>query len=1093
MGNMPNKWLGRAVAVLAAAISGVIGWFIGSWIGGKLAYGFTFDWYVHPAHPAYGLGEVLPHVAVTAALAILLSVGAGVFSTAYATRLTMRRVRYTPPRYSRPVGVDVHFGRLVGAGLLVAPLLAVLVAYVLLAAPLFESTLSGGRGAVIENISPDGMVLLVAGASALFSFLGSLVAHLSTESGMVAGRIVERSDRNLIARVSVFGMRNAKTTVAIVLGLTLLAGVSATSITTNVDVADVLPRGDPNTVAAHNLTDQFKSSFTQQVTFQIRTIDVNNSTQMELFARENAEKLPNRVTDTSATSSEVGRPGNITDELYIRAMAEMVAWVLTQEPFEGSVGVPDFYKLVNWTIAGGINASDSAFSLPPTTQDGELRYASVEAGVLNVGTVLSAVDAVTSPSWEQTAILVTVGPEYEGSTKHIGERALEVRDEWVKRVARGETEYEIFGPANPPQFSVDLPIANAHASELTEHDFKILLPVIGVFIALTLFIAFRNAVSVVATFSMLAIAVTWTFGAMGAMKIALNTINLATVPLIMGVGIDYGIHMMNEYQELRGHGKTPEQAWIAAGGGSALALFVGLLTTLVGLAVMIVSPSLLVAQLGILAIVALISCYLLAILFIPAVVTLMGDRGRKRDVHYHPSRIMPMLATGVSRGRWVVAVVLLLVAAGAIASASTIHREAFGDPPRNWLEDDPLRQEHAKAIEGFYARTDDSVKANVLIIEGDVTDPEVHEYINSVTATLRAQALNGWRDPDANNRTRESRVISDTLRDLPFLLNTYLTVRNGAPGVAQFLGAGGIQPLFEQANLQPGADAVETYPRTQAEMRALLVEVYDSPLYQFANLFVNAPEFDMTIIVFSVEAASYEDAADVWREVHVALAANEALKPEGVNVSFFGNTAINYLFVAKQVPWLGYMSVATVIIVSVIVFLFTRDLRTTAAVTLLNFLTATFWIGILPAFDIGLAINLTLPIIFIFAMGSDYGLHLAMRCKRTNDTHATFEGVGKGVLFSFITTWGSFLIFTQISDLAGRRGMIATAIAIGVVFLTTLLVVPLFFPVRKGRSSEAGSGGQRNVPIVEPRQDHVEVWQGDRKTLRPIDATDGPG
>ena len=77
------------------------------------------------------------------------------------------------------------------------------------------------------------------------------------------------------------------------------------------------------------------------------------------------------------------------------------------------------------------------------------------------------------------------------------------------------------------------------------------------FIAVTLFIAFRNATSVVATFSMLAIAVTWTFGAMGALKIPLNTINLATVPLIMGVGIDYGIHMMNEYQENRGEGKSP--------------------------------------------------------------------------------------------------------------------------------------------------------------------------------------------------------------------------------------------------------------------------------------------------------------------------------------------------------------------------------------------------------------------------------------------------------------------------------------------------------------------------------------------------------
>jgi len=221
-------------------------------------------------------------------------------------------------------------------------------------------------------------------------------------------------------------------------------------------------------------------------------------------------------------------------------------------------------------------------------------------------------------------------------------------------------------------------------------------------------------------------------------------------------------------------------------------------------------------------------------------------------------------------------------------------------------------------------------------------------------------------------------------------------------------------------------------------------------------------------------------------------------------VSFFGNTAINYLFVAKQVPWLGYMSAVTIVVVSIIVFAFTRDLRTTAAVTLLNGLTGAFWIGILPAFDIGLAINLTLPLVFIFCMGSDYGLHLTLRCRRTKDTYATFEGVGKGVLYSFLTTWGSFLIFTQISDLAGRRGMVATAIAIAVVFLTTLLVIPVFYPVKKKQAERALRESERNVPLVETRSvpiaagarpapqaepmgRYVEVWQGDRRTLRPID------
>lgn len=1061
MGNKPNKWIGLAAAVLLAGVAGAVSFLVGDFVGEKLAYGFTFDWYVSHPESSYGIAHVLENVAVGAAVAALLATLLNGVGTAWSTRLLLRRMRYTPPRYSNPVSVDVLTVRLLVALPIALGLLAALLTYVLLASPMVQTDATGARGALIEHVTPAGFQLLVASANAFGGFIAALVTILAVQNGLVSGRVVPSDRRNIIARISLFGMRNAKTTVALVLGVTLVAGYYASSVNTNVDVADVLPRGDPNTEAAHNLTEKFKSSFTQQVTFQLRVLNMSDPDQAALYEQENAEKLPNRVTEP--------RPENITDELYVRAAAELIAFAVSQEPFAGSSGAADLYKLINWTIAGGATEQnrdgDAAFSIPPPDEQGSLRYATVDAGVTNVGTVFAAVDALTSPSWRQTAALVTVSPGADVTTKEIGEHALKVREEWLRRVAAGETEYKVFGPENPPQFSADLPLANAHASELTAHDFKLLLPVIAVFIAVTLFLAFRNATSVIATFSMLAIAVIWTFGVMGAMRIPLNTLNLAVVPLIMGVGIDYGIHMMNEYQEQRGHGKSTEEAWIEAGGGSALALFVGMLTTAAGLVVMIVSPSLIVAQLGILANIALLSCYVLAVLFIPAVVTLIGSRAKSRPVEYQPSRIMPALATGVSRARWLVLFIVVLMAGAALASASTIHREAFGDPPRNWLPDDPLRQEHERAINGFYDTPVDDVKANILIFEGDMTDPAAHRYISAITQTLRGNDERGTYVDPTDNSTHESRVIGDTLKDLPFITNTYLTVRGGLPGAGQYLGAQALAPRLAQMGATDPTRQTETYPQTAEEIRALLDEVFASPLYQFGNIFVDHPEYDMAVTVFSVRAATYEDAEAVWAEVQAAIATNEALRPEGVHVSFFGNTAINYLFVAKQVPWLTYMSIATNILVIVIVFAFTRNVRATAVVGALNFLTSTLWIGILPAFGIGLAINLTLPLVFIFAMGSDYGLHLAMRCRKTGDTYATMEGVGKGVLYSFLTTFGSFLVFTQISDLAGRRGMVSTAIAIALVFAVTILVVPIFYPVRKGQRKD----GDRNVPVVETR------------------------
>lgn len=1057
MGNVPNRWVGRGAALFVAILLGVGGYFFGAAVADRLANGFTFDWFVHPGDTRFPVGDVLPAVGLVAGLAAFLAGGLAVGPTAFATRLWMKRARYSPPQYSAPQSLDVLATRFLVVLPVTLGLLATLGCYILLASPLAQG------GVAISNVSVFGYVVLMSWAAAISAGLTALIVALATFSGYVSGKLVPKSDRNIIARISLFGMRNAKTVVALIVGMTLVAGYYATSVNTNVDVADVLPRGDPNTVAAHNLTDKFKSSFTQQVTFQFRVLDAKNQTQHDLYESENSSKLPHRVTNANIN--------NISDELYIRSAEETIAFILTQKPFAGTVGGPDLFKLINWTIAGGNTqfntAGNASYSLPNTTQEGELQYRLVHDGVTNVGAVYAAVDALASPSWTQMAILVTVDPTSVVTTKEIGEAAIAAREAWFEHVKAGKSEFQVFGTDNPPLFSVDLPLANAHASELTKADFSLLLPIIALFIALTLYIAFRNVVSVVVTFSMLAVAVVWTFGVMGAMKIPLNTLNLAVVPLIMGVGIDYGIHMMNEFQEQRSAGKTPEEAWTEAGGGSALALFVGMLTTAAGLVVMIVSPSLIVSQLGILANVALVACYILAILFIPAMTSLLSRfQKKKARVEYQPSRLMPAFATAVSRGRWFVLLVLVMVAVGSVAAASTIRREAFGDPPRNWLESDPLRQEHEKAIEGFYETATDDVKANVLIFEGDLTNPEAHKYISAITNTLRNNSLNGrWVDPETNETHQGSRVIADTLKDLPFLMNTYLTVRGGVPGAGKFLGAEALAPALAQLNVQDPTGQTKNYPQTAAEMKQVMDEIHASPLYQLQNLFIDYPTYDMTVTIFSVRAATYADAEEVWHEVMAAVKTHEALKPADMHTAFFGNTAINYLFVAKQVPWLGYMSIATVILVIIIVFAFTRDFRATLAVGTLNFLTSAMWLGALtlPFIDIGLAITLTLPLIFIFAMGSDYGLHLSMRCKKTKDTYETFEGVGKGVLFSFITTFGSFLIFTQVSDLAGRRSMIATSIAIAVVFLVTLALIPIIFPVKKHQRKGERN---RNVPLV---------------------------
>lgn len=827
---------------------------------------------------------------------------------------------------------------------------------------------------------------------------------------------------NAIGHVSLTASRYAKTTLLLVLGATLVLGLGVTKLHTNVDVADVLPRGDYNATAAKLLTRDFKSAFTMQVTLQFH-VDPRGAT----WERDNAEKLPLRQTSPN--------PKNVTDEVYIRAMAQAVAKMRESDPLICcSIGLNDLYKLINWTLAGGQEADPDSWALPGTDLQGEVQYLAVHEA--SGRAIYSALDAVSSPTWRTTAELLTPRAEERASTAEIGRRAIEARDAYVRWAEENPDEaFQVFTGDNFPRLTVELPVANAHSSALVQEDFARLLPLIAVFLLACLFLAFRNVGAAIISFGSLAIGVVWTYGAEGYLGIALNPLNLTLMPLIMGVGIDYSIHIVNEFLEHKAHGLRNDVAFQEVGRRAGLALLVGTLTTVVGLTVMVLSPSLLIAEFGGLAAIAMATIFLLSLTFIPAALTLWPTTDRM-GASFQPSRIVPAVAALVTRGRWLVLAGVLLLSVLGTVGTGRLYNEAFGDPGRNYLLDDPVRQEHELGLKWFYDVAEPDVKANVITFHGDLTDPKVHQYMRTIERELRKQP----------------RVIADTLRTVPFLMETWLTVKDGGPGAVTYLAQ--------------GAAGAPPYPQTREEIRVEFDALYGTPVAELGSIFTNGPEGPYTFgtMIFSVRAATYADAEQAWTQVWKAINAASRLKPQGLEVAFVGNTATNYLFVAKEVPWVLYMGAIATFGLMAIVVPFFRSWRAVICVGLVSFATTAWWLGLLPNLDIGMAITLVIPTIFIISLGTDYTVHLIWSFIKVGNVREVFRTTGKAIFFSWVTTIGPFLIFTGIQDLSVRKTMIATALAITIIFLATLLIVPIFYPVREGVAEPTPAGHPLPVP-----------------------------
>ncbi len=928
-------------------------------------------------------------------------------------------------------------------------------------------------GVLFVRLNPEGVT-----GQAFFIFQ----ATTATIGGLVAGAFVTRTmanayahgkvqqespGGNVISRVQVWSGRNPVTVVLATLVIVGGTGYGITMIDTDVDVADLLPRGNQHTAAAQNLSSEFQSTFTQQITLQLPT----NPSQ----CRADAERV------LGSDRAEAIDCTNVTAEPYVRAMEELYQKILEDEdnPIEHTIGVNSFYKLINWTIEGGQDAPDTAFALPPPEEDfgpfpdpglGETRYAMIDEIVWEA--IPDTVTPILSPTFDQAVSLYLVPTTYEGTSQHIGNAMLDFRDEYVDAVEQGDTTWRVWGEDNPPLFTVDIPVANAHQSKLAQEDFQTLFPLILLVIVLALYFGFRNFTAIGIAATTLLSAAVITYGTMGHLRIPLNTLNLTVLPLILGQGIDYAIHQVTEFAHHKKEGYSDEEALREAGGFAGFAMFIATVTSASGLLVMMISPSLLMAQLGLLAAIAIVSVYLLTIVLIPALLAL-APTSEAMGSSFKKSGLITGLARFFSRHRIIVGALVVLLTGLAFVGMQDLHIEEFGEPAQNFPEDDPLRLEHNEGLAGFYNLEEggELVKTNVIVFEGDIQNIQTHRYIEHLQGQLA--------DRDSLNL--------DTSRHLPFLVETWMTVKDGGPGAIQALG---MQTLQEECPNQIlgltqdcGASTTDNYPQTREEIESETQQVFETPLDTFASMFLNYPDSDITIMTLATTTGTFEDAERAWTDVMAGIEDAQTNEPHGVTVSFVGNTPLNYLFITEQLPWLSYLGIIAALALALLAILFTKAIRPTLTILGIVGLTSVWWLGSLPTFDIGLAITLMLPAVFITSIGSDYAVHMTWNMVRNPDREEVYGVVGKAILFSAITTIGAFLVFTQTQNVAAAQAMLATVIAIGIIFLATLLIMPLFYPLTETEEDE---------PEADP-QPPPQVPPATRITMTTPEDADTPG
>jgi len=140
------------------------------------------------------------------------------------------------------------------------------------------------------------------------------------------------------------------------------------------------------------------------------------------------------------------------------------------------------------------------------------------------------------------------------------------------------------------------------------------------------FIHFRNLISVVLALVPVGIGFLWLGGFMGYFGVPLNPANIMMLPLVIGIGVTNGIHILNRFAE--------EQTPSLFSRSTGKAVLVSGLTSIAGFGSLILAQHRGIQSLGLVMSIGLATCMVAGLTFLPALLTLLlryQNRNRPSD------------------------------------------------------------------------------------------------------------------------------------------------------------------------------------------------------------------------------------------------------------------------------------------------------------------------------------------------------------------------------------------------------------------------------------------------------------------------------
>ncbi|WP_207592727.1 MMPL family transporter [Halomontanus rarus] len=598
-------------------------------------------------------------------------------------------------------------------------------------------------------------------------------------------------------------------------------------------------------------------------------------------------------------------------------------------------------------------------------------------------------------------------------------------------------------------------------------------PLALLFVVIALIVAYRDVLDILLGLFGILVVLVWTFGFMGWTGIDFNQMFIAVPVLLIGLSIDYAIHIFMRHREQRqttGSGVRGSMRVALAGVGVALVWVTA--TTVIGFLSNLTSPVPPIQDFGIVSAVGITAALLVFGILIPALKVELDEflEGRGVDRKKRAfgtdggfSRVLSIGSTAARKAPLVVVVLALVLSAGGAYGATQVdtsfdQEDFIAEDPPSWTKDlpEPFKpgdysmKANLEFVNDNFVREDSQAQ---ILVDGDVTNPE----------TIRALKT-------AEEDAADSDVVVTLSGDEADIQSPLRTMER-------------VAAQNESFNATYTAADTDGDGLPDRNIEAVYDDLFDVAPDEAAGVIHRTDDGEYHAVRMVISTIGSAPMSDVTTEMN-AIA--DGLSGNGVQATATGQTI---LFDIVQEQLLDTV-IESLLITLVAVFAFlmityriTEGSATLGIVTLLPVVFSVSWIlGTMYVLEIPFNIMTGMITSLTVGLGVAYSIHISERynleLERTGSVweamSRTVTGTGGALLGSAATTVGGFgvLAFAILPPL--QQFGIITGMTIVYAFLASVLVLPALlvlwtrylgpdvsFDVSAGRSTPAASDGGR--------------------------------